>query len=134
VHVLRTDIQLAVLAARSRGEDVVVVPLQLIDLADGVDVRERAAQHERHDDEVVVRVHVVARAVGHEDLVAEHLHHPEPWNAGLVFMKIEARMAGDGAVRMACDVAGIEPDRRQVGIAAFPGTQHEANAHCGLAS
>ncbi len=47
VQVLLADIEFAVLASRTGGEDVVVILPQLIDLADRVDVRQRPTQHER---------------------------------------------------------------------------------------
>src|SRR6266446_7310870 len=133
-QVLLADIELAVLAARARGEDVIVVLPELVDLADGVDVGERAPQHEGHDDEIVVRVHVVARPVRREDLVAEYLHDTQARNARLVVVEVEGRMARDRAVGMTGDVAGIETDRRQPGIAALAGAQDEAHAHAGWPS
>jgi hypothetical protein len=77
-------------------------------------VGERAAHHEGHDDEVVMRVHVVAGATRRERLIAEHLHDAEAGDAGLVLMEVEARMAGDHTVGMAGDVAGIGARGRQV--------------------
>jgi hypothetical protein len=56
------------------------------------------------DEEVVVRVHVVAAARAVEDFVAEHPHRSESWPAGLIFVKIEARLAGDEGVGVPSDV------------------------------
>ncbi|HYX01801.1 MAG TPA: hypothetical protein VE963_06925 [Reyranella sp.] len=122
------------LAAGARRKDVVVVAAKLVDPADGVDVGERAVQHDGHDDEVVVRMHVVARAIGREDLVAEHLHGAEARDACLIFVEVEARMAGDGAIGMARDVARVRSDGGQMRIAALSRSQHEAHAHAGPAS
>src|SRR5256885_15717913 len=77
-------------------------------------------------------MHVVPGAAWGEDLLAEHLQDAEARDAGLVLMEIEAGMAGDRAVGMAGDVAGIGPGRRQVRVAAIGCAQDEANAHAGL--
>ncbi len=101
IHVFRADAQFAVLASRARREDVVVALAELIDHAGagGVDVREFAFKHEGADDEVVVRMHVVAAAGAMKRFVAEHADRTEAGTSALIVMKIETRFAGDEAVR-----------------------------------
>src|SRR5712691_8806308 len=97
------------LAARACGEYVEVARLEHVDLADRVDVREGAAQHEGHDDEIVVRVHVVPGAIAREDLVAEDPDLAKAGAAGLIFVEIEAGAPRDRAVGMAGHVVGVPP-------------------------
>ncbi len=85
------------LAAGARREHVVVALVELIDcaFARGVEVREFALKHEGADDEVMVRMHVVAAARAVKRLVAEHAHGAEARSAALVVMEIETGFALD---------------------------------------
>jgi hypothetical protein len=131
VGVFAGDAELAMLAARSRREHVVVARAEPIDhaAADGVDVGELALQDEAADQEVVVRVHVVAAASAVKDFVAEHPHRSEPRPAALVFVKIEARLPRDESVRVPGDVGRPRAVGADEIMAALSGTRDEG-ARC----
>src|SRR5580658_4798543 len=104
ICILAPEVELAMLAARARGEGVIVSWPQLIDVADGIDSRELALEHKGADNEVMMRMHVVATAQAAEHLIAEHPHAPEAVAARLVGTKIKARVSCDGCLRMSRDV------------------------------
>ena len=95
-------------------------------------VRQLAAEHESRDDEVVVRVHVVAGAAWAKNLVAEHADAAEAGNPRLVLMKVEARMAGDHAIGVPCHIGRVDAGRGQPREAALTGAQDEPHAHTRL--
>ena len=103
------------LAARACREDVIVAGLQPVDHAGAcrIDVGELTFEHEGTDDEVVVRMHVVAATCAVEYLVAENADRTEAWSSGLIFMEVETGRSRDEAVGMTGDIGrsrSIGPD------------------------
>src|SRR5271154_341589 len=79
VHVLGADAEFAVLSAGSGREHIVIALPQLIDhaVAGRVDVREFALKDKSTDDEIMVRMHVVAAARAVKNLVTKYADRPE---------------------------------------------------------
>src|SRR5208283_3991256 len=129
MHVVALEVDLAMLAARSCRERVIVAGPELVDVAHGVDVRELALEHERANDEIVVAVDVVAAPRAAEDFVTEYSHPPEAGAAGLVGSEVEAGVADENGFRMSADVGGVVAGRDELVEAALGVAQDKRVLH-----